>query len=770
MSTIFRTCFFVLSVLLGTTLAACAAPVAETADPANPPPALAAEGVAPPQGPREEAPPLQPLHRFLQAEEALSRGDKAGAAQIYGALVQWAASNPFGEWMGGSGVASVALWRSASLLGQDPSPDGEAIDALLKSALVLRPSPLVTGMSQPSLLGSLPHLETERDRLLIRLAWGAGRGEEALKLFQAVLPDACRWEWQGAEKALWERSTAPGEASRGEAFLARGACHGRRGQVQEAVLWLQKARQEADPEIRARAGLELARLKASRMASKQDHRETAELLASAAREATDAETAQTALYRLAYLSRQAPGRDTRRFLEGLRDLIRKHPQGVLADDALYRLALHYEDAGRLDEALDHYERLREFQGPNDWLNMGAFKPAMALYARGARGDVPQAMAILEEVAERRPWGPLHGAALFWLGRMSEEADDEEKARACFRRLVEEAPYSYHGLRARMHLVHGPAAKALLGPDAETRKALKSALAREKPEGPLPFPSPYHRRVAQALETGLYGQALHSLHSLREAFPSRRLEDLSLEELDRTGLLGPVSVLLALRQDVIAALNRFPDPRNRLDLARRVGRDGGDWPLSMYLATGAHASPESRAEAQRQPGYLSAAYPVVFRKALMEQSARYEVPAALLYAVMRNESLFNPDALSVDKALGLFQFIPSTFDALDRRWKLLQGSGAPSREAFLLDPERSIGLGARWLREELLQRQDGRIPFAVMEHNAGYPAVKGWIARWTQQDRLRDLEYMIETVPYLETRIFTRRVIRDWLVVEGLGLF
>ena len=90
--------------------------------------------------------------------------------------------------------------------------------------------------------------------------------------------------------------------------------------------------------------------------------------------------------------------------------------------------------------------------------------------------------------------------------------------------------------------------------------------------------------------------------------------------------------------------------------------------------------------------------------IKKSSKQYDVRPELLYAIVRNESLFDPDALSSVNALGLFQFMPATFRALDARWNLLQTSGARSDQEFLLNPELNMALGARWFKEELLKGQ------------------------------------------------------------------
>ena len=80
---------------------------------------------------------------------------------------------------------------------------------------------------------------------------------------------------------------------------------------------------------------------------------------------------------------------------------------------------------------------------------------------------------------------------------------------------------------------------------------------------------------------------------------------------------------------------------------------------------------------------------------------------------------------------------------------------------LYDSELNIELGARWFNG-LLRRQDGNVLFAVMEHNAGYPAVR----QWKKADRLADVEYMIDATRYLQTRLLARSVLGSMAIAKA----
>ena len=448
--------------------------------------------------------------------------------------------------------------------------------------------------------------------------------------------------------------------------------------------------------------------------------------------------------------------------------------------ALYHLDLYAEtgNEAHLAEGLRFYERLRQmFPEREEFLDSSWFRPALYLYGYGGQEKIPQAFALLEELERQRPNGPLHLAALFWLGRLSEEQGKAQEARAFFNQIIVASRYDYYAIRARLHLQRGSQASQELHPDDHTQEELRQAFARSKRQD-IPFDgdSDYHKRLREALQSDLYAQVLRSHMDLKKQhFSTRRLETIALQELDQAQMVPDVALLLSLRLDARAAVDVPPTVSNRLATAKALGNfaspdePSGDWPLVVYLTGASDKPPAVRAKTQQDERYLTVSYPAAFAGFITTYRDTV-IPAAFIYSVIRHESAFSPTTLSPSGALGLFQFMEATFEDLDKSWHILQERKKSSREDCLLDPDCSIYLGARWFREKLLPRRGGNYAWALMDHNAGPGAVAGWEARWKGVNKAKDYEYMLETVPFPETRGLVRRVLTSWWIVQAAGLF
>ena len=115
------------------------------------------------------------------------------------------------------------------------------------------------------------------------------------------------------------------------------------------------------------------------------------------------------------------------------------------------------------------------------------------------------------------------------------------------------------------------------------------------------------------------------------------------------------------------------------------------------------------------------YPLEYAEFVDEQSEIYNVDKALVYAVIRTESSFNPEAVSSIGARGLMQITESTFE-----WAQMKLGGEFSDDSYddLFDPETNIKYGTFLLSAFI--KEFGSIDNALCAYHAGWGNAKSWL--------------------------------------------
>jgi soluble lytic murein transglycosylase len=129
---------------------------------------------------------------------------------------------------------------------------------------------------------------------------------------------------------------------------------------------------------------------------------------------------------------------------------------------------------------------------------------------------------------------------------------------------------------------------------------------------------------------------------------------------------------------------------------------------------------------------------------------------LVYSIMREESGYRPEVVSISGARGLLQLMPSTAERLATQVRL-----DPFSADDLFDPGVNIRLGATYL-QQLLDRFDGRRSAAIGSYNAGPDPVARWLAAADTED-----DEWVESIGYDQTRTYVKRVLRSLHVYRVL---
>lgn len=139
------------------------------------------------------------------------------------------------------------------------------------------------------------------------------------------------------------------------------------------------------------------------------------------------------------------------------------------------------------------------------------------------------------------------------------------------------------------------------------------------------------------------------------------------------------------------------------------------------------------------------YPLGYQTTIRRAAETYGIPPQVLFALIREESYFDPSAVSHAGAVGLAQMMPETAADVARRLRL-------DEPPELTDAVTSVGLGAHYL--SYLSERFSPISRALAAYNGG----QGRVRRWEQDRGFLDSLVFLETIPLAETRAYVRKVL------------
>lgn len=159
----------------------------------------------------------------------------------------------------------------------------------------------------------------------------------------------------------------------------------------------------------------------------------------------------------------------------------------------------------------------------------------------------------------------------------------------------------------------------------------------------------------------------------------------------------------------------------------------------------HAAAARRTEYPPEEEIARRLYPRGFPSTVRSAAEANGLPASVLFAVIREESYFDPEAVSSAGAVGLAQIMPETAADLAARMRITD-------ELDLTDAVTSIRMGSYYLGN--LAERFQPISRALAAYNAG----QGRVRRWEVDRAGLDSFLFVETIPFAETRGYIRKVL------------
>ncbi|MCI9272458.1 MAG: lytic transglycosylase domain-containing protein [Clostridiales bacterium] len=156
-------------------------------------------------------------------------------------------------------------------------------------------------------------------------------------------------------------------------------------------------------------------------------------------------------------------------------------------------------------------------------------------------------------------------------------------------------------------------------------------------------------------------------------------------------------------------------------------------------------------------FLKKAYPIEYEDIVTQETAKYEIEPSLVYAVIRSESSFRPQAKSTAGAMGLMQLTPETFQWLQTK----VNPGEPMDDTALNDPKVNIRYGVYLL--SLLRSQYDDETVVLCAYNAGM----GNVNKWLKNVETSPDGETLSSIPIEETRNYVDRVLKSKEMYEKL---
>jgi soluble lytic murein transglycosylase len=393
-----------------------------------------------------------------------------------------------------------------------------------------------------------------------------------------------------------------------------------------------------------------------------------------------------------------------------------YPQSLWRLQALIAAANYYSAHNQKDTAVPLYHTCYE-SFPSDARSAQChWKFAWAEYLR----DPASAESLLKEHLKRYPDSERVSPAMYFLGRIAESKQDWGAARVYYERINTLYPNYYYAMLARARLSQPSVAAATRSAEASQ---FLSAIQLPKPGAAETF-------LANATTKDRIERAL--------MLAGAGLDDLAETELRYGAKVDGQPQLMAVELAELA--NRRDAPDQGIRFIKHYA--------PAYLSMAMDTAPDK---------FWRLAFPLPYRSSIEAYSREQSIDPFLVAALIRQESEFNPKAISRSNARGLTQVLPGTGRELSRKLKIPR-----FRTAMLFTPDTNVKIGTYYLKA-LLDQHQGRWEATLASYNAGKSRVTGWLASATY----RDPAEFVESIPFSETRVYVQSVLRNAEVYRRL---
>ncbi len=440
---------------------------------------------------------------------------------------------------------------------------------------------------------------------------------------------------------------------------------------------------------------------------------------------TDDENGAQRLYLLMELARDRDDQDDQQRI--VSEMEMRFPRSDWLAEALYSSGNMYLLKRDYPNAVTYYSYLAEHFPSHKYAAAAHWRAGWLSYREG---QFAAAARLFDEQIERYPSAAETVSALYWRGRLYESMDHYPSlAAANYRAIIRAYPHYFYAQMAQMRLTS--LGKVQPGPEP----GLTSPASNDRLPGALdldhfqPMPEP----------------------KLVDTFPA------DSPHLAKARLLANAG----LNEYIAEEIEADPDSESWSALAEAQIYASYDETFRALRAMKRALPHASEAPFSAIPlAYWRILFPEPWWPTIRAEAEKNNLDPYLVVSLIRQESEFNPNAVSYANAWGLMQLLPSVGRIMARE------EGMPHFQTFqLLDPETNIRLGTRYLRQ-MIDRFGGVEEYALAAYNAGDNRVVDWEAAGPYSG----IDEFVESIPFTQTRDYVQAILRNEETYRAIDQF
>ena len=385
------------------------------------------------------------------------------------------------------------------------------------------------------------------------------------------------------------------------------------------------------------------------------------------------------------------------------------PESTWFQDTLLSAGNMYMLRNEFDKAIPFYAEIYQRWRNGKYGTAPHWKCAWLNYRLGNKDETKR---LMEEHIEWYPGAVEIPAALYWRARLAEEDGDKALARAYYKKLTGNFRYFYYAYRAHDRM------KDLDGEEVADVPLLNKIPRPAVPPQDWDAPEDNLRlKKAQLLANGA-------------------LYDFAVKEMQAsTG--GGTPWLAKVMSELYLGQGSYI---HSIETLKRT--------VPSYFSLEIPQIPR---------GVWEGLFPRPFWDELKRDSEQNHLDPYLVASLIRQESEFNPAAISPANAMGLMQLLPSVGRGTAKEMKIKLASNDD-----LLTANTNLMLGTRYFKH-IVDHFDGRVEYALAAYNAGEDRVDNW----RKNGNFKDMDEFVESIPFTETRDYVQAIMRNTAMYKML---